>query len=114
MSDNHFANSFKTKLKKGDEVTVLAGKSKGVTGKIDRIDCKNHRVFVAGANMYKRHQKPDAKHPDGGIIDKAMSLHISNVGITDPKSKKPTRVGYKTVAEKKVRIAKSSGQEITA
>ncbi len=100
----------KCKIRKGDEVMIMTGRSKGVTGKVERIDRKAYRVFVAGANIFKKHQKPDAKSPDGGIVDKPMSLHISNVMMLDPKSGKPTRLGYKVDAEgKKVRIARASG-----
>ncbi len=99
-----------TKIRKGDEVMVMNGRSRGHVGKVDRIDHKAYRVFVAGANVYKKHQKPDAMNPDGGISDKVVSMHISNVMLVDPKTKKPTRVGYKTDANgKKSRIAKRSG-----
>ena len=100
----------KTKIRKGDEVMILIGRSKGSTGKVERVDLKKCRVHVSGANLFKKHQKPDGKNPDGGIIEKAMSLHLSNVMILDPKTKKPTRIGYKVDADgKKLRIAKASG-----
>ena len=106
-------NQMKCKLIKGDEVVVIAGGSKGQSGKIDRIDHKSNRVYVGGLNMYKKHVKPDANNPDGGIIDKPMPLHISNVALVDPKTKKPTRIGYKSEDNsKKVRIAKSSGNTL--
>ena len=99
-----------SKIRKGDEVMIMNGRSRGVTGKVERIDNKSYRVFVAGANIFKKHQKPDTANPDGGIVDKSMSLHISNVMLIDPKSKKPTRVGYKSDANgKKIRFAKRSG-----
>lgn len=99
----------KSKIRKGDEVMIMTGRSKGVTGKVEKIDLKNYRVFVAGANVFKKHQKPDAQSPDGGIVDKPMSLHLSNVMMLDPKSGKKTRLGYKVDSEgKKVRIARSS------
>ncbi|MBP6217678.1 MAG: 50S ribosomal protein L24 [Oligoflexales bacterium] len=98
----------KTKLLKGDEVVVLTGRSRGLVGKIEKLDKKNARIFVAGVNVYKRHQKPTMQDP-GGIVDKPMSLHISNVAFLDPKLKKPTRLGYQFDAEgKKVRVAKLS------
>ncbi len=99
----------KCKLKKGDEVVVLSGRSKGASGKIDRVDMKNDRIYIGGVNIYKRHVKPDMKNPDGGIEEKAMPLHVSKVALLDPKTKKATRVGYKVEGGQKVRIAKSSG-----
>jgi len=100
----------RTKLRKGDEVIVTNGRSRGHKGKIERIDNKSYRAFVSGANLFKKHQKPDQKNPDGGIMDKPMSIHLSNVMILDPKTGKPTRIGFQVDANgKKIRIAKSSG-----
>ena len=99
----------KCRLKSGDEVVVLAGKSKGESGKINRIDRKKDRVYVEGVNAAKRHTKPSMANPQGGIVDKVMSLHISNVALVDPKTSKPTRIGYKMQDGKKVRFAKKSG-----
>lgn len=100
----------KVKLKKGDEVVVLTGRSKGSKGAIERIDRKHDKVYIGGVNIYKKHVKPDASRPEGGIIDKPMPIHISNVSILDPKTKKPTRIGYQINEDgKKVRIAKASG-----
>ncbi|MEZ4741119.1 MAG: 50S ribosomal protein L24 [Bdellovibrionota bacterium] len=98
----------KSKLKKGDEVVVLTGRSKGMTGVIDSVDLKKDRIFIGGVNLYKKHQKPDMSS-ESGIVDKVMPLHISNVSLVDPKTKKATRVGYKVEAGKKVRFAKASG-----
>ena len=99
-----------TKIRKGDEVIVLTGRSRGHKGKVERVDNKTYKVFVHGANLYKKHQKPDAANPDGGMIDKAIGIHISNVMVLDPKSGKPTRVGFQKDSNgKKVRIAKRSG-----
>lgn len=99
----------KCKLRKGDEVIVITGSSKGQSGKIDKVDRKKSRVYVSGVNLGKRHVKPTATNPEGGIIEKAMPLHVSNVSLIDPKTKKPTRVGYKVEDGKKVRFAKASG-----
>lgn len=99
----------KCKLVKGDEVVVLTGKSKGETGKIDRVDLKKGKVFVGGVNLYKRHTRPGTTSEEGGILDKAMPLDMSNVALVDPKSKKATKVGYKMQDGKKVRFAKASG-----
>ncbi|SMF20802.1 50S ribosomal protein L24 [Pseudobacteriovorax antillogorgiicola] len=99
----------KCKLVKGDEVVVLTGKSKGETGKIDRVSRKSGKVYVGGVNLAKRHTRPGTTSEEGGILDKAMPLDISNVALVDPKTKKPTRVGYKLQDGKKVRFAKASG-----
>jgi large subunit ribosomal protein L24 len=102
-----------TKLKKGDEVVVLVGRSKGATGKIDRFENNFSKLYVSGVNIYKKHVKPSGKDSEGGIIDKPMSIHISNVALIDPKTKKPTRLGYKLSKEgSKTRIAKSSGSAV--
>lgn len=105
-------NLSKTKLRKGDEVVVLTGKSKGATGKIEKIHPKDQRVTIGGVNMVKKHQKPNMVHPDGGIVDQAMPLHISNIALLDPKSKKPTKIAYKITESGKERIAKKSGDKI--
>jgi large subunit ribosomal protein L24 len=102
----------KCRLKKGDEVIVLTGKSKGETGKVDRIDKKAGRVFVGGVNIYKRHTKPGGAS-EGGIVDKVMSMHISNVALYDSKAKKASRIGYKVEGDKKVRVSKASGQTLS-
>jgi large subunit ribosomal protein L24 len=99
----------KCRLKKGDEVKVIAGKDIDKTGKILRVVRKYDRVIVEGINVMKRHTKPSMNNQDGGIIDKTVGIHISNVMLIDPKSKKPTRVGFKMDGGKKVRFAKDSG-----
>ncbi len=99
----------KIRLKKGDDVKVIAGKDKGKTGKILRVNRKTDRVEVDGVNVMKRHTKPSPSNQDGGIVDKTVGIHISNVMLIDPKSKKPTRVGFKIEGGKKVRFAKDSG-----
>lgn len=99
----------KVRLKKDDDVIIVAGKDKGKTGKINRIARKTDRVFVEGVNVVNRHTKPSLQNQDGGIVEKTMSIHISNVMLVDPKSKKPTRVGFKVEGGKKVRFAKDSG-----
>ena len=103
----------KTKIRKGDEVMIMTGRSQGTTGKVEKVDLKSGRAFISGANLFKKHQKPDAKHPDGGIVDKPMSVHLSNIMVGDPKTKKPTRIGYKLDADgKKNRVAKASGTSL--
>ena len=102
----------KLKLKKGDEVIVLAGKDKGKKGKIVRVISDLRKVIVSDINKYKKHQKPGNNEP-GGIIEKDMPLHVSNVAFFDPKSNKGTRVGFSFNKEgKKIRINKKSGEEI--
>tara|TARA_Y100001936_G_C15805886_1_gene524001 strand:- start:22 stop:336 length:315 start_codon:yes stop_codon:yes gene_type:complete len=103
--------SLKIKLKKGDEVLVLAGKDKGKKGKIIKILPKKNKAIVSDINKSKKNQKPDNNQP-GGIIDKEMPIHISNLSFYDSASNKGIRIGYKVIKEKKVRINKSSGKEI--
>ena len=101
----------KFKLKKGDEVIVLAGKDKGKTGKIIKMLPKEMKAIVSEINKVKKNQKPDNNQP-GGIIEKEMPLHISNLSFYDPEQKKGVRLGYKIINNKKVRFNKSSGKEI--
>lgn len=103
--------SIKLKIKKGDEVVVIAGREKGRKGTVTKVIPADSRVVVGGVNMVKRHTKP-SRVSAGGIIEKEAPLHISNVSLLDPKSGKPTRVGYKIEGERKVRVAKRSGEEI--
>jgi large subunit ribosomal protein L24 len=104
--------SNKLKVKKGDEVVVIAGKDKGKKGKIVKVIPDESRVIVDGVNMIKRHTKP-SRTSAGGIVAKASPLHVSNVQLIDPKSGKGTRVGYKTLQDgKKVRVARKSGEVI--
>ena len=100
----------KLRLKKGDKVIVLAGRDKGKRGEILRVLAAENRAVVQGVNQVKRHTKPSPATP-GGIVAKEMPIHLSNLAIEDPKDGKPTRVGYKILADgTKVRIAKRSGE----
>ena len=100
------------KIKKGDNVVVLAGKDKGRTGTVVEMVTKSDRVVVQGINMVKRHTK-QSQTTEGGIVAKEASIHISNLALADPKDGKPTRVGIKTNDDgKKVRFAKRSGDLI--
>ena len=101
----------KYKLKKGDEVIVLTGKDKGKTGKIIKMLPKQMKAIVSEINKVKKNQKPDNNQP-GGIVDKEMPLHISNLSFYDPELKKGIKVGYKFNNNKKIRTNKSSGKEI--
>ena len=99
-------------IKKGDNVIVISGKDKGKTGVVQATEPKKDRVVVEGVNIIKKHQKPTQFNPEGGILETEAAIHVSNVQLLDPKTKEPTRVGYKFVDGKKVRIAKKSGEEI--
>ena len=101
----------KFKLKKGDEVIVLAGKDKGKTGKIVKMIPKQMKAIVSEINRVKKNQKPDNNQP-GGILDKEMPMHISNLSFYDPELKKGVKIGYKFNNDKKIRINKSTGKEI--
>ena len=99
------------KIKKGDHVLVIAGKDKGQKGQVLKVFPKEERVLVSGIAMVKRHTRPTQADPDGGIKQFEAPIHISNVSAIDPKSSKPTRVGFKTLKDgKKVRVAKKSGE----
>ncbi|HRK64080.1 MAG TPA: 50S ribosomal protein L24 [Terricaulis sp.] len=101
------------RIRKDDTVVVIAGKDKGRTGKVLKVLTKEERVLVEGVNLIKRHTKPDVANPNGGVISKEASLHISNVALRDPKTGKPTRVGFKVNDKgRKIRVAKGSGVEI--
>lgn len=101
----------KLKLKKGDKVVVLTGKDKGKTGEILRVVPDEMKVYVQGVNEQTKHKKPSATSP-GGKEKQNAPIHISNVALADPKTGKPTRVGYKTVGDNKVRVARKSGETI--
>jgi len=102
----------KMRIRQGDQVVVLTGREKGKTGEVLRVDRARNRVLVQGVNMVKRHQRPTQTSP-GGINELEAMLHASNVALVDPDTKKPTRVGYKTLDDgRKVRFAKRSGEVI--
>lgn len=99
------------KIKKGDRVVVLAGKDKGKQGAVTQVLPKENRVVVEGVNMVSRHTKATQADPQGGIKQKEAALHVSNVAIADSNGK-PTRVGFKIEGDKKVRVAKTTGEVI--
>ena len=102
----------KLKLKKGDEVIVIAGKDKGKTGKITKMYPDIFKAIVSGVNKVKKHQKPD-NNQAGGIIEKEMPIHISNLAFYDAALKKGVRIGFKfDQKNKKIRINKNSGKTI--
>ena len=100
------------KIKKNDNVIVRTGKDKGKTGKVVKTLRTENRVVVEGVNIAKVHQGARRNDQKGQIVERAMPIHISNVALIDPKSKKATRVGYKVDGGKKVRIAKKSGTAV--
>ena len=101
----------KFKLKKGDEVIVLAGKDKGKKGKIIKMIPKKNKAIVSDINKVKKNQKPD-NNQAGGIIEKEMPIHISNLSFFDSVSNKGVRIGYKFTNNKKLRFNKLTGKEI--
>ncbi len=101
----------KLKIRKGDQVIVIAGKDKGKEGGVLAVFPKDSKVLVSGINVVIKHQKP-TQTSDGGRMRKEMPIHISNVSHIDPKTRKPTRVSLKIVDGKKVKVAKKSGEII--
>ena len=103
----------KLHIKKGDTVVVITGNDKGQKGRVLEVIRKTDRAIVEGVNMIKKHTKPNAETPQGGIIEKEAPVHISNLMLVDPKTGKPTRVGRKLNDDGKlVRFSKKSGEEI--
>jgi large subunit ribosomal protein L24 len=99
------------KIKKGDRVVVLTGKDKGREGVVARVLPKEQRVLVSGLNIVQRHTRPTQFDPQGGIKNKEAPIHVSNVALVDSNGK-PTRVGFRTEGDKKVRVAKTTGEVI--
>lgn len=103
------------KIRKGDTVQVITGKDKGKRGEVLRVMPEENRALVQGRNMVKRHTKPRGMGQPGGIVEQEASIHLSNLALIDPKSDKPTRVGFRVLEDgKKVRVAKSSGEVLDA
>tara|TARA_A100001391_G_scaffold142748_3_gene100536 strand:+ start:1171 stop:1491 length:321 start_codon:yes stop_codon:yes gene_type:complete len=100
------------KIKKGDQVVVLAGKDKGQTGTVAKVIPGEGKVVVDGINVMTRHRKPSQANPQGGIDRVAAPMAISNVAVADPKDGKPTRVRFEEKDGKKVRVAVKSGETI--
>lgn len=100
------------KIKKGDKVVVMTGRSKGRVGEVVQVFPEENRAIIRGVNVVRRHQRQTASQ-EGGVISKEAPIHLSNVAIADPKDGKPTRVGFKVLdGGKKVRVAKRSGEQI--
>lgn len=102
----------KIKIRKGDQVIVLAGGDKGKTGEVVRVIPSKNRAVVQSLNMIKKHTKPSATSPQGGIVEMEAPIHISNLALVDPETGKATKVGYKMEDDKKVRFAKKSGKTV--
>lgn len=100
----------KLKIKSGDTVIVTAGEHKGSQGEVLRVFREKNKAIVEGVNVVKKHEKPSAANPQGGIAEKEAPIHISNLSLVDPKSGEATRVGYRMEDGKKVRFAKKSNQ----
>ncbi len=104
------------RIKADDQVIVISGKDRGKHGKVLRVDPKNHRIYVEGLNMVKRHQKAQSNsataQQTSGVIEKEGGIHVSNVALADPKDGKPTRVGIEVIDGKRVRVARRSGSRI--
>src|SRR5438132_1527254 len=104
----------KLKIKKGDKVIVVTGRDRGKTGEVFEVMPQANRVKVRGVNVVKRHTRASATQ-QGGIVEKEAAIHVSNVAHVDPKTDKPTRIGFKFLADgRKVRFAKRSGEVIDA
>ncbi len=103
----------KLHIQKDDTVRVLAGNDRGREGRVLSIDRKKSRAIVEGVNIMSKSTKPNAQNPQGGIIKKEAPIHISNLQVVEPKTKKPTRVGFRFNEEgKKIRYSKKTGEEI--
>jgi large subunit ribosomal protein L24 len=103
----------KLHIKKGDTVQVISGNYKGTKGRVLEVIRKKNRAIVEGVNVMKKHTKPNTENPQGGIVEKEASIHISNLMIVDPKTGEPTRIGRREDKNGKlVRYSKKSGEEI--
>ena len=105
----------KLRIKADDTVVVIAGKDKGKTGRVLRVDPAAERVYVEGLNIVKRHQRPVAGRPNVqvGVIEKEGPIHVSNVALADPRDGRPTRVGIRRTEDgKPIRVTKRSGTEV--
>lgn len=103
----------KVNIRKGDNVYILSGEDRGKTGRVLKVDASKGRVLVEGVNFVMKAMKPNAKHPQGGLVKMEAPIHISNVSLIDPKSGKPTRIGRRKNDEgRSVRYSKKSGEEI--
>ena len=104
------------KIRKNDSVMVIAGNSRGKTGKVLKVYPETQRIIVEGVNIMKRHTRPSQKNPQGGIVQREAPIHVSNVMLLDPKQNQPTRVGTAVVKDettgkkRRMRVAKATGE----
>jgi large subunit ribosomal protein L24 len=104
------------KIRKNDMVMVIAGNSRGKSGKVLKVYPDRERIIIEGVNIIKRHSRPNQKNPQGGIVQRESTIHVSNVMLVDPKTNETTRVGTKVVKDdttgkkKRMRVAKSTGE----
>ena len=101
------------KIRKGDKVLIIAGKNRNQVGTVELVLTKKNKAIFSGLNMVKKHLKRSAKNPQGGIIDQAMPLAISNLMIIDPSNDKPSRIGYEVKGTKKIRVSKLSNRDLS-
>jgi len=101
----------KLKIKSGDTVRVIAGDNKGSEGQVLSVSISRNKAIVEGVNMIKKHMKPSAQNPQGGIVEKEAPIHISNLSLLTS-SGEVTRVGYRTENDKKIRFSKKSNDLI--
>ena len=101
------------RIRKGDRVVVIAGRDKGRQGEVLRVIPAESRVVVQGVQLVKKHEKPSAANPNGGIASQEAAIHVSNVAHVDPKDGKPTRIAFRSLEDgRKVRVATRSGEQI--
>ena len=101
------------RIRKGDRVIVLTGSDKGKRGEVLQVLPKENRAVVQGVNVAKRHAKPQGMGQPGGIVEKEATIHLSNIALLDPKTDKPTRVGFRTLENgAKIRVARATGNAI--
>ncbi len=101
-----------SRIRKSDTVQIIAGKDKGKTGDVLQVFPKEGKVTVRGLNMVKRHIKPNQQQQQGGIVEKEAALQISNIMPLDPEDGRPTRIGFKVVEGKKVRVSRRTGKAL--
>jgi large subunit ribosomal protein L24 len=100
------------KIRKNDNVIILKGKDRGRQGKVSIAIPAENKVIVEGMNIAKKRIKARGNAKKGQMVERAMPMHVSNVALIDPKTKKPTRVSFKVVKDKKVRVSQKSGEEL--
>ena len=106
------------KIRKNDNVIVISGNARGKKGKVLKVFPDRERIIVEGVNIIKRHTKPNQRNPQGGIVQREETIHVSNVMLLDPKTSEPTRLGTKVVKDEstgrshRLRVAKTSGETV--